>query len=69
MAIFYLQEYFLIYAEWVLSPFNDNANLELAFVMIIVPVVMNSIQFWIFDEALKNRDRRKEFEVPPRDLH
>lgn len=39
----------------VLYPFKDNGKLKLVVVMVIFPVVMNSIAFWVTDNFLKHK--------------
>ena len=45
-----------------LSGFESNPNLELAFVMIVVPMVLNALMFWITDCFLKFTKTPKEDE-------
>jgi hypothetical protein len=44
---------FIKVGYFILFIFMINENLELIMVMIVFPVIFNSIQFWIFDEILK----------------
>ena len=39
-----------------LSVFKGHPNLELFFVMILVPFTMNSLQYWIQDNFLKGTE-------------
>ncbi|CAG9322008.1 unnamed protein product [Blepharisma stoltei] len=43
--------------EFILSPVEKYPNLELVMVMIIIPVVLNSLMFWITDGFLKNNKK------------
>ena len=42
-------------ATWVLSPFRKNAELKLMMVMVITPLIMNMVQFWITDSFTKKK--------------
>jgi hypothetical protein len=44
---------FIKVGYFILFIFMINENLELIMVMVVFPVIFNSIQFWIFDEILK----------------
>lgn len=44
------------------KPFKDEPQLELVIVMIIVPCIMNMIQFWVFDNILANFFTQRECE-------
>jgi hypothetical protein len=49
----------------VLSPFKNNGRLKLVVVMILIPFVLNTINFWLIDNILKlktdpNEDELKE---------
>ena len=45
---------------YTLSFFDGHPNLELTFVMIIVPFILNSLQYWIQDNFLKGTDYIEE---------
>eukprot|EP00927_Polykrikos_kofoidii_P077401 TRINITY_DN7433_c0_g1_i1.p1 TRINITY_DN7433_c0_g1~~TRINITY_DN7433_c0_g1_i1.p1 ORF type:complete len:238 (-),score=39.82 TRINITY_DN7433_c0_g1_i1:188-901(-) len=40
-------------AHYLLGPFMENARLKLIVVMIVTPVCMNSLQFWVIDNFIK----------------
>ena len=40
-------------AEIILGPFRRYPELKLVLIMIFIPVVLNSIQFWVIDNILK----------------
>ena len=42
-------------ATWFLSPFRKNAELKLIIVMVLTPLIMNMVQFWITDSFTKKR--------------
>ena len=44
---------FEIFGNFILAPFTFNPRFELISVMIIFPIFLNAIQFWLFDEILK----------------
>jgi hypothetical protein len=39
-------------AAWVLAPFLANPDLKLVMVMILTPVFMNAVQFWLADGVM-----------------
>lgn len=43
------------FGKWVLGPVSSNVNLELAVVMVIFPIILNIIQFWVQDNFLKGK--------------
>mmetsp|Transcript_30916 Transcript_30916/g.30556 ORF Transcript_30916/g.30556 Transcript_30916/m.30556 type:complete len:86 (-) Transcript_30916:16-273(-) len=43
--------------DLLLKPIERFPNFELIMVMIIIPVVMNSLMFWITDSFLKNEEK------------
>lgn len=54
--------------ELILYPISFNPNIELIMVVIIIPVISNSIVFWVTDNFLKNKSNSKsaiesEFEL------
>lgn len=46
----------------VLSPFEDNGKLKLLMVMVIIPLVLNAINFWLIDNILKLNTKQAETE-------
>ena len=42
-------------ATWFLSPFRKNAELKLIVVMVLTPLIMNLVQFWITDSFTKKK--------------
>ena len=42
-------------ASLVLSPFKTNPDLKLIIVMVITPLIMNTVQFWITDSFTKKK--------------
>lgn len=49
----------------VLTPFKDEPKLKLVMVMIIFPVVLNSVQFWVQDNFLKlKKEVYPQLEMP-----
>jgi hypothetical protein len=42
-------------ASFILSPFKSNPDLKLIVVMVLTPLVMNMIQFWITDSFTKKK--------------
>lgn len=56
IAIIYFHLFFTEIGKRMLEPFADDPRLELVFVMIIVPTVMNILQFWVQDNFLKQKN-------------
>lgn len=46
-------------AELILQPFRTSAKTELVVVMILTPMVMNAIQFWLIDNFIKKGSHEK----------
>ena len=42
-------------AQFVLSPFKYNPDLKLIIVMVLTPLIMNTVQFWITDSFTKKK--------------
>ncbi|ORX50860.1 hypothetical protein DM01DRAFT_1337458 [Hesseltinella vesiculosa] len=43
--------------DWMLDWTSTNYKLQVAFVMLIFPLVMNIVQFWIIDTIVKHKDK------------
>ena len=43
------------FGKWFLNPISHNNDLELTIVMVILPLILNLIQFWIQDNFLKGK--------------
>jgi len=43
------------FGRWFLKPVSNNTSTELAVVMVILPLILNIIQFWIQDNFLKGK--------------
>jgi hypothetical protein len=41
------------FGNTLLSPFSSNGKLKLIVVMVIFPVILNALNFWIIDNILK----------------
>ncbi|CAG9321148.1 unnamed protein product [Blepharisma stoltei] len=55
-----LHEFLEGVGDFILSPFVKYPNLELIMVMIIIPVILNSLMFWITDGFLKNTKKHEK---------
>jgi len=55
IAIIYFRLFFIEIGKRMLEPFADDPRVELVFVMIVVPAVMNILQFWVQDNFLKQK--------------
>ena len=53
ISIFLLSEPLAFFGDLLLAPFAISAELELVMVMIIIPVICNSLVFWVTDSYLK----------------
>jgi hypothetical protein len=52
------------FGNTLLSPLKNNGKLKLIVVMVIVPVILNALNFWIIDNILKFKpEREKEGEL------
>ncbi|KAI9219983.1 vacuolar membrane protein-domain-containing protein [Blastocladiella britannica] len=51
----YLVPGFEALGKWVLSPLGGNERLEVTFVMLIFPLIMNVVQFWLVDHVIKHK--------------
>lgn len=49
VVILYFNKPLLAFGESVMSIFDGNADVELIFIMIILPVTFNTIQYWVID--------------------
>jgi hypothetical protein len=50
-----INEWLEVIGSAILFPFRNNGKLKLVVVMVIFPVLMNSIQFWVTDNFLKHK--------------
>jgi hypothetical protein len=55
VVIIYFNSFFTQVGKKLLEPFSEDPKFELVFVMILVPAVMNILQFWVQDNFLKQR--------------
>ncbi|KAF7731722.1 hypothetical protein EC973_008894 [Apophysomyces ossiformis] len=55
VAIFHLCPWLEGFGRWVLQWTMGNYKLQIVFVMLIFPLVMNVIQFWIVDTIVKHK--------------
>ncbi|KAI8331008.1 vacuolar membrane protein-domain-containing protein [Chlamydoabsidia padenii] len=56
VLLFHLCPWLEDFGFWVLGWTAGNYKLQVAFVMLIFPLVMNIIQFWIIDTIVKHKD-------------
>ena len=57
ITVTYFNSFFMEVGIYVLRPFVHDPKLELVFVMIVVPTVMNIFQFWVQDNFLKGKEK------------
>ena len=46
--------------DWLFRPLRAHPNAELVVVMVLCPWLLTTLQFWLFDTALKARARRRD---------
>lgn len=63
LIIFAFKDSFLYIAVLALYPVSKYPRLLLLVVMVLIPLVFNTIQFWIIDEFLRYK-KSKEEETP-----
>ena len=51
------------FGNWLFSPVQSNPNLELIIVMVLCPLLLTTLQYWLFDIMLKNKNKEKGTEV------
>ena len=50
--------------EAIFSPLVPYPRLELVLIMVVIPVIMNSFQYWITDSFLKKRETTAKNDEP-----
>lgn len=58
-----LSEFLESFGNTILSPFKNNGRLKLVVVMILIPFILNSINFWLIDNILKLKADPNEDEI------
>ncbi|KAI8382279.1 vacuolar membrane protein-domain-containing protein [Blakeslea trispora] len=58
IAIFHLCPWLFDFGNWVLGWTVGNYRLQVAFVMLIFPLVMNIMQFWVIDTFIKHKSEQ-----------
>ena len=51
-------------ASFLLEPVSSDPKVELVFVVIVIPVILNATMFWVTDSFIKSRNRKKPAEEP-----
>lgn len=54
--------------DWALRWTEGNQAIQVAFVMLIFPVIMNAMQYYIIDSFIKNKNRTDHQAIPTEDL-
>ena len=58
----------IIYAgDWALRWTEGNKNLQIIFVMLLFPLIMNALQYYIIDGFIKNREPKEGHHALPTD--
>lgn len=60
LAIFLTMPWISKVGDWALSWTDGNEKLQIAFVMMIFPLIMNVMQYYIIDSFIKKRDAEHE---------
>jgi hypothetical protein len=60
--IFKLCPWIVKVGDWALRWTEGNEALQIAFVMLIFPVIMNAMQYYIIDSFIKGRSEKSELE-------
>ncbi|KAG1538779.1 hypothetical protein G6F51_009551 [Rhizopus arrhizus] len=55
VVLFHLCPWILDFGDWVLEWTVGNYRLQVVFVMLIFPLVMNILQFWVIDTIVKHK--------------
>lgn len=53
LVVFMNFEFFSFLTNWVLAPFQINPHIELFYIMVFLPCVLNAIAFWVTDSYLQ----------------
>ncbi|KAK2612463.1 hypothetical protein QQS21_001567 [Conoideocrella luteorostrata] len=72
LIIFILMPWISIVGDWALSWTEGNEKLQIAFVMMIFPLIMNGLQYYIIDSFIKKKEAEHErlpADDPDRDRH
>jgi len=62
----FLNKYFLLMGNFILEGFHGHPQMELVFVMVVVPVTLNSLQYWVQDNFLKGNIEKHQTDSPDR---
>ncbi len=60
-ALFWLFPFLIFFARWLIDLFGSHQKLQVFFVMAIVPVTMNTIQFWLIDSLLRHNPETSKY--------
>ncbi|KAI8980543.1 vacuolar membrane protein-domain-containing protein [Pilobolus umbonatus] len=55
VSLFHLCPWISEFGDWVLQWTEGNHRLQVAFVMLIFPLIMNIMQFWVIDTIVKHK--------------
>jgi len=56
LVLFMNVEFFSFLSSWVLGPFQINPRVELVYVMVLLPTLLNGFAFWLTDSYLKREE-------------
>ncbi|KAI8576139.1 hypothetical protein K450DRAFT_258196 [Umbelopsis ramanniana AG] len=59
VLIFAICPFLFDFGQWVLEWTMSNYKLQVVFVMLIFPLVMNIIQFWVIDTIVKHNEKQE----------
>lgn len=60
LIIFLMMPWISKVGDWALSWTDGNEKLQIAFVMMIFPLIMNALQYYIIDSFIKKKDNDHE---------
>ena len=66
-VIFQLCPWIIRVGNWALQWTEDNEKLQVFFVMLFFPVVMNALQYYIIDSFIKNQKPSDHEQIPSED--
>ena len=65
LIIFLMMPWISIVGDWALSWTDGNEKLQIAFVMMIFPLIMNALQYYIIDSFIKKKETDHEEDTAP----
>ncbi|KDN43896.1 hypothetical protein K437DRAFT_257286 [Tilletiaria anomala UBC 951] len=60
-VLFWLFPFLVVFAKWLINLFGEHQKAQVFFVMAVVPLVMNVIQFWLIDSLLRHNPETSRY--------